>query len=150
MITLHQHPGLPNGIFISATRLRNPGIKARNNSISRRLNIMTRLQDGWREETHPNVLAIDKKLWHLYGCTSDPVSELGLRLRGHVHVPFLVLDHVCPEYLLNQYATVVRLPYNAHRGRVNDNFSRILCLVVLKHGKSKTSLFFYFFFIYHV
>lgn len=85
--------------------------------------------------THANQLTLDKELRHSYRLLLHAIAHLLLILEAHEDIALLELDEQCAQYLLDIGALAVRVPYDAHTGRVEHYLAHILLLVVLRRRR---------------
>lgn len=85
--------------------------------------------------THANQLTLDKELRHSYRLLLHAIAHLLLILEAHEDIALLELDEQRAQYLLDIGALAVRVPYDAHTGRVEHYLAHILLLVVLRRRR---------------
>lgn len=85
-----------------------------------------------RLRTYPDVMTLDVQLRDNDLLRVHPLLDLGLDFAAHEHVLLLELDEMSAKDLSYLQASVRRLPYDAHRSRVHDDFAGLLLLPSLK------------------
>lgn len=79
---------------------------------------MTTCIHTYLRDTYANQLTLDKELRHSYRLLLHTIAHLLLILQAHEDVSLLELDQQRAENLLDISALAVRVPYDAHTGRV--------------------------------
>lgn len=89
--------------------------------------------------THPDVMAVDVQLRNQNVIRLHPVADLLLIVDAHEHVTLLEFHEQRAQDLFDVGAFGVRLPDDAHAGRVEHHFAGVLLLVALRKTKDEES-----------
>lgn len=85
--------------------------------------------------THPHVLTVHEHLRHQDVIATHAFPYFRLIFAAHEHIPLLVLHQERPQDLLDFHAGLVRVPEDAHCGRVHHHLPGIPVIL-----KTKTCL----------